>query len=155
MNRVPCPPAKAFAPPTQVSPWLLSRGQAGWVGLRWESRSWWCSSWRSSCCTAMATSRSSSAWSCSARCWPGTSASSSSSFFPWTSARSVFVLALAQLHLLSSVNSIILFFLLLVALCSTDYLQTVHNRPRRAHHCSQCQPRTGPEHNSKHFRHTH
>lgn len=39
----------------------------------------------------METSGSSSAWCCSARCWPGICVSSSSSFYLWMSARSVLI----------------------------------------------------------------
>lgn len=60
-----------------------------WVGWLWVLRLWWCSSWLCSCCTDMETLRSSSAWCCLARCWPGICASSSSLFYLWTSARSV------------------------------------------------------------------
>lgn len=60
-----------------------------WVELLWVSRSLWYSSWRYSCCIAMETSRSSSAWCCSARSWPGICVSSSSLSYLWMSARSV------------------------------------------------------------------
>lgn len=60
-----------------------------WAGRRWASRLWWSFFWLFSFCIGMETLRSSSAWSCSARCSPGTCASSSSSSSLWTSARLV------------------------------------------------------------------
>lgn len=53
------------------------------------------------------------------------------------------------------VLTVFIYFFALVVLRSTDYLQTVQDRPRRAHYCSHCQSRTSTKHNSKHFCHTH
>ena len=84
----PQPAERLLSPSTGLSR-AAGTSTAPWAGPLWASRSWWCFSWRCSCCIDMETSGSSSAWCCSARCSPGTCVSSSSSSYLWTSARSV------------------------------------------------------------------
>lgn len=117
-----------------------------WVGRLWVSRSWWCSSWLCSCCNDMETSRSSSAWCCLARCWPGTCVSSSSSFYPWTSARSVPPQVIAGL--LDQFEARSLNVVLCVRSVYTDHLQAVQDRPG-AEVCLHGHPVTDQSHNGK------
>lgn len=77
------PPIQPFA----MTSWRQSVQSSPWVVLRWSSWSWSSSSWRSTSCSATETCGDSSGWSCWARCWPGTCASSSSSSCRWMSAR--------------------------------------------------------------------
>lgn len=98
-----------------------------WVGWLWVLRLWWCSSWLCSCCTDMETLRSSSAWCCLARCWPGICASSSSLFYLWTSARSVPFQVIRNLPIRlerCSLNAYVCLHFVY-----TDHLQPVQDRP--------------------------
>lgn len=95
-----CPKSFIFSPSVSLSinlschpqsvtmtSWRLSVHLSLWVVLRWLLWLWSSSSWPSTSSSAMEICGSSSGWSCSGRCSPGTSASSSSSSCPLMSAR--------------------------------------------------------------------